>query len=99
MEPHMGRAGLASSPSTKASPSTSPASGAGRTSLVESWLLLSLVGKHREGFVQPHQQPRDCWPEHSRMSLAQGVPDTHQVSSMSWTGWPSRERMAAVGGS
>lgn len=98
MEPHTGRAGLASSPSAKASPSTSPASGAGRASLVGSWLLRSLVGKHREGLCAA--SPAAQGP---RVRALQNVPgsgalDTHQVSGMSWTGWPSWERVAAVGG-
>lgn len=65
MEPHTGRAEHTSSPSMGASLSMSLASGVGLGSPMGSWPLFSLVGKHREGFVQFHQQPWDTshWPQ------------------------------------
>lgn len=45
----MGREGRASSPSAVSSPSTRPASGAGRGWLTGSWPLFSLEGKHTQG--------------------------------------------------
>lgn len=58
MGPHMGREGRTSSPSAEASPSTRPASGAGRGWLAGSWPLFSLEGSTGRGCVQPHQQAR-----------------------------------------
>lgn len=59
MEPHMGSAGLALSRSS----AVSAASGADRGSLRASWLLFSLVGKHKEGLsaVSP-AAPGRFWP-------------------------------------
>lgn len=58
MEPHVGRADSAPSLSAGSS-AASPGSGAGGGSLEGSWLLFSLVGRHRS-LMQPPRRPRRC---------------------------------------